>query len=194
MRRYRLNPRFAQMSGSLTQSEIQREALWTFPREWRTMYFACFVVLCLGFGVLAAIEFRTIDRWIEAPFTSTTAIVIGTGTSSGLLSLFITEVWRIVVTFSTWLAYKVNQSIERDRERRRLEREREHERLQRERELHQRERELHQRQREQQLADAISKGRAEGHEVGREEGFNEGRKAGLLEAQGKRPPPPPWER
>ena len=171
------------MSGALTKSEIQREALWTFPREWRTFYFACFVVLCLGFGVLAAIEFRTIDRWIEAPFTSTTAIGIGTGTSSGLLSLFITEVWRIFVTFSTWLAYKVNQSIERDRERRRLERER-----------LQRERELHQRQREQQLAEAISKGRAEGHEVGREEGFNEGRKAGLLEAQGKRPPPPPWER
>ncbi len=95
-----------------------------------------------------------------------TSTVIGSGTAAALLSLFLTEIWRLIVTFSTWVAEKLNENLERSRERRR------------------REREQH-REKERQERDRIRK-------QSRIEGYEEGRKAGLMEAQGEQAPPPPW--
>ena len=63
------------------------------------------------------------------------------------------------MTFSTWVAEKLEANLERSRERRRKEREQER------------------KVREQE----------------RKEDYEAGRKAGLLEAQGKQPPPMPWK-
>ncbi len=142
-----------------TVKDLNREALWTFPREWRVMYFGFFVLLNIAFVVLGVVEFRSVGHWIDAPFTSLTAIVVGSGTAAALLSLFLTEIWRLIVTFSTWVAEKLEENLERSRERRRQERE--------------------------QARKARAQERMTVYEAGR--------KAGLLEAQGKQPPPPPWE-
>ena len=142
-----------------TVKDLNREALWTFPREWRVMYFGFFVLLNIAFVVLGVVEFRSVRHWIDAPFTSLTAIVVGSGTAAALLSLFLTEIWRLIVTFSTWVAEKLEENLERSRERRRQERE--------------------------QARKARAQERMTVYEAGR--------KAGLLEAQGKQPPPPPWE-
>lgn len=93
---------------------------------------------------------RDRGQWITSPFSSLTQVVIGTGTASGLLSLFVTEIGRVIVTFSTWLAEKLNENLEKNRERLRNE--------------------------------------------ARSKGFEYGRTVGLLESQGKQPPPPPWEK
>ena len=127
------------------------------------MYFGFFVLLNIAFAVLGAVEFRSVRYWVDAPFTSLTGIVVGSGTAAALLSLFLTEIWRLIVTFSTWVAEKLEENLERSRERRRQEREQEQER--------------ERKAREQERMTA----------------YEAGRKAGLLEAQGKQPPPPPWE-
>ena len=105
------------MSNKRTDADLRREALWSFPREWRTMYFAVFIILCVGFGGLAAIEYGDRAYWLTSPFSSLTQVIIGTGTASGLLSLFVTEIGRAIVTFSTWLAEKLNENLEKGRER-----------------------------------------------------------------------------
>ena len=145
------------MSEIRTDPEQPREALWTFPKEWRVMYFGIFILSSIGFTVLGIVEFRGIGHWIEAPFTSLTSIVIGSGTSAALLSLFLTEIWRLIVTFSTWVAEKLEENLEKSRERRRKERE----------------------QRRQERERLLKEVRAQGYE--------EGRKAGLLEARGEQP-------
>lgn len=158
------------MSNNQIKSNLGREALESIPDAWRTIYVAVFIVLCIAFATLAAIEYNDRGRWTAAPFTTLTQVVIGTGTASGLLSLFITEIGRAIVLPSVWLEKKLNENLERSRERRRKEREQHREdmeRLRKERE----------RIRKQEQIDA----------------YEEGRKAGLLEAQGKQPPPPPWE-
>ena len=158
------------MSNRQIKSNLGREALESIPDAWRTIYVAVFIILCIAFAVLAAIEYNDRGRWTAAPFTTLTQVVIGTGTASGLLSLFITEIGRAIVLPSVWLEKKLNENLERSRERRRKEREQHREdmeRLRKERE----------RIRKQEQIDA----------------YEEGRKAGLLEAQGKQPPPPPWD-
>ena len=164
-----------------TVKDLNREALWTFPREWRVMYFGFFVLLNIAFVVLGVVEFRSVGHWIDAPFTSLTAIVVGSGTAAALLSLFLTEIWRLIVTFSTWVAEKLEENLERSRERRRKEREWELEMA--------RKREWTERQWESKMA----RERKQVLERERMDVYEAGRKAGLLEAQGKQPPPPPWE-
>ena len=145
------------MTNNRADDNLSREALWTFPREWRTTYFAVFIIMCIGFGTLAAIEYDDPGRWVATPFSSLTQVVIGTGTASGLLSLFVTEIGRAIVTFSTWLAEKLNANLERGKAK----------------------------IRDEGIEVGIQKGRSEGVEYGRT--------LGILEAQGKEPPPPPWE-
>ena len=156
------------MSEFQTDFETRREALWTFPREWRVMYFGFFILLCVGFAALGAVEFRHIGHWVGSPFTSLTSIVIGSGTAAALLSLFLTEIWRLIVTFSTWVAEKLNENLERSRERRRQESE----------------------ERERREKEALEKATRQARERGFEQGYDEGRIAGLQEAQGERPSPP----
>ncbi len=158
------------MSNNQIKSNLGREALESIPDAWRTIYVAVFIILCIAFAALAAIEYNDRGRWTAVRFTTLTQVVIGTGTASGLLSLFITEIGRAIVLPSVWLEKKLNENLERSRERRRKEREQHREdmeRLRKERE----------RIRKQEQIDA----------------YEEGRKAGLLEAQGKQPPPPPWD-
>lgn len=85
------------------------------------MYVAVFIVLCLAFGTLAGFEYDDLGRWSAAPFTTLTQVVIGTGTASGLLSLFITEIARAIVLPSVWLEKKLNENLRRSRERLRKE-------------------------------------------------------------------------
>lgn len=146
------------MSNTRNDTWLGQEALSAFPTAWRTMYVAIFIVLCVGFGFLAAIEYNDRTEWLSAPFSTLTQVVIGAGSASGLVSLFVTEIARAMMLFSTWLEKKLNENLEKSRAR----------------------------IREEGRVGALSQGRHEGYE--------EGRKAGLLEAQGKRPPPPPWER
>ena len=126
----------------------------------------CFIVLCFAFGALAAFEYDDRGRWTTAPFTMLTQVVIGTGTAAGLLSLFITEIVRAIVLPSIWLEKKLNENLEKGRERLRNEARNE----------------------------GRAEGRAEGRDEGRMEGIEYGRKVALLESQGKKPPPPPWEK
>ena len=153
-------------------------ALGTFPSAWRTIYVAVFIILCIAFAALAAVEYDDRVRWKAAPFTTLTQVIIGTGTTSGLLSLFITEIGRAIVLPSVWLEKKLNENLEKGRERARKERE-EYERERKERELA---RKAEREKRDQELAKRI-----------RDEAYEAGRKAGLLEAQGKQPPAPPWK-
>ena len=150
------------MSNTRNETSLGQEALTTFPAAWRTMYVVVFIVLSVVFGALAAIEFNDRNQWIEAPFSTLTQVVIGAGSASGLVSLFVTETVRAIMLFSTWLEKKLNENLEKSRAR----------------------------IREEGRVGALSEGRHEG----RLEGYEEGRKAGLLEARGKRPPPPPWDR
>ena len=168
------------MSEIQTQPAQPREALWTFPREWRVMYFGVFILLCFGFTVLGAVEYRGIGHWIESPFTSLTTIVIGSGTAAALISLFLTEIWRLIVTFSTWVEEKLQENLKRSRARH----------LQEEEERKRRRREVEERVIARARAQALAEGLAEGLAQGRVTGYEEGREAGLLEAQGKLPPPP----
>ena len=172
------------MSNRQIKSNLGREALESIPDAWRTIYVAVFIILCIAFAVLAAIEYNDRGRWTAAPFTTLTQVVIGTGTASGLLSLFITEIGRAIVLPSVWLEKKLNENLERSRERRRKEREQHREdmeRLRKEREQHREEMERLRKERERiQKQEQI-------------DAYEEGRKAGLLEAQGKQPPSPPWE-
>ena len=153
------------MTNNRTDDNLSREALWTFPREWRTTYFAVFIIMCIGFGTLAAIEYDDPGRWVATPFSSLTQVVIGTGTASGLLSLFVTEIGRAIVTFSTWLAEKLNANLERGKAK----------------------------IRDEGIEVGIQKGRVEGRVEGRAEGVEYGRTLVAFETEGKEPPPPPWE-
>ena len=73
--------------------------------------FRVFIVLCTGFTVLGAIEYRGVLLRIETPFTSVTTIVIGFGTAAALLPLFLTEIWRLIMTFSTWVAENLRKTL-----------------------------------------------------------------------------------
>ena len=153
------------MTNNRTETDVTREALWTFPRDWRVMYVSVLVVLCVGFGILASIEYSERDEWLSAPFSSITRVVISTGTASGLLSLFITEIGRAIFMFSTWLGQKLNENLEKSRAR----------------------------NRERIRAELEPELVAIGREEGREEGIDYGVTVGLMRAQGKEPPPPPWQ-
>ena len=133
-----------------TEPDLHREASWAVPNAWRTMYIVVFIALCVGFGILAGIEFDDRGRWTEEPFSTLTQVVISSGSASGLLSLLVTEIGRAIVLFSVWLEKKLNENLEKSRERLRKE--------------------------------------------ARNEGIEYGRTVGLLESQGKQPPPPPWEK
>ena len=143
------------MSNNQIKSDLGREALESIPGAWRTMYVAVFIISCVAFGALAAFEYNDRGRWTATPFTTLTQVVIGTGTASGLLSLFITEIGRAIVLPSVWLERKLNENLERSRERRRQEREqhrKEMEQLRQERE----------RIRKQEQIDAYEEGRKAG--------------------------------
>lgn len=172
------------MANSGSDLERRDGALGTFPSAWRRIYVAVFIVLCIAFAALAAIEYDDRVRWTLAPFTTLTEVVIGTGTASGLLSLFITEIGRAIVLPSVWLEKKLNENLEKGRERARQQRERAR-------------KQAEEKGLEKGLKEGREEGRKEGREKGRkegrEQGYEAGRRAGLLEAQGKTPPPPPWE-
>ena len=109
------------MSNSRISSDPGRGALESIPSAWRTIYVAVFIVLCIAFGALAAAEYDDLGRWTATPFTTLTQVVIGTGTASGLLSLFITEIARAIVLPCVWLEKKLNENLRKGRERLRKE-------------------------------------------------------------------------
>ena len=122
------------------------------------------IALCVGFGFLAGIEFDDRGRWTKEPFTTLTQVVISTGSASGLLSLLVTEIGRTIVLFSVWLEKKLNENLEKSREH----------------------------TREKARNEVRNEERSKAREEGRSEGIEYGRTVGLLESQGKQPPPPPW--
>ena len=187
------------MSSNEIKSDLGREALESVPGAWRTIYVAVFIVLCVAFGTLAAVEHDDRGRWAAAPFTTLTQVVIGTGTASGLLSLFITEIGRAIMLPSVWLEKKLNENLQRSRERRRRERDQHRQAMERlNREAFEKalsdareqiKAEVLTEMRKEVRVEALSEVFAEVLDEIRSEGFNEGRKAGLLEAQGKKSPP-----